>query len=1318
MPNFGNIGEFSEKKETWEMYVDRLDEYFAANAIADADRKRAILNSIVGPDTYTLMSSLLAPKKPKEATYQELTELLKKHFIPVKSTIVSRYKFNTRSRKPGESVQDFIAAIRTLAKDCKFGTTLNEMLRDRIVCGINDPRIQKNLLATAEDKLDLQKSIDLAQSMELAYEQSKVLQSQTTSHNVDSLRPSSQYKGQRYSNKPQKGKGARPKDSRNSRPNVSTSTTHASSSAQCGNCGTRHPAHRCPANGKECLNCKKMNHFAKYCRSRPQKHVHSVGLDPDDSYNVAPAVNEQFHISNLDDKKLNFKQDIHSTLTLNSTHVSFQLDTGARCNVLPLKFYDTIAKPKSIDCTKTTTLKAFGGTELPTIGEATLPCQGGSSSDVNWMNFHIVDAPVKAILGLNDCLKLGLISVSNQVHMIRTDDPTLEVNKIYTDYADLFDDSLGKLPVVYSMKVDPSVTPVVRPPRRIPAAMQDKVCVELDRMTKIGVITPVSEPTDWVSSMVATHKKQSDEIRLCIDPRDLNHAIKRPHHPTRTVEEVAVKMKGATVFSVLDAKASFWQIPLDHESSLLTTFSTPSGRYRFLRMPYGISSASDVFQRTMEQLFGDLPCEIIVDDILIGGRNKKEHDRNLRLVLDRAREIGLRLNIKKCRFGVREVSYVGHVFTSNGLQPDPAKVSAITNMPPPEDVPAIQRFLGMVTYLAKFVPNLSEVAAPLRELTHNNVHWCWMDHHNKAFNNIKDKIANAPTLKYFDVHKPITVTCDASKFGLGAACLQDGTPVAYASRTMSDTEQRYAQIEKELLAVLFACTRFHDYIYGQNITVETDHQPLVTIIKKPLHSAPARLQRMLLQLQKYHITLIYKKGKELFIADTLSRAPNKTTQSAESYDLEVMTVLSISDNRMAQLRAATDSDTVLQKLIATIHRGWPHRAYNAPPETRPYFPFRDELTTEQGIVLKGQKAVIPKSLQTEYARILHEGHPGTEATKRRARDLVYWPTMSKDIEQLISSCTICNTTKPHQTKEPLKSYRTPSLPWEIIGVDLFHWNGLDYLALGDSYSGWFDFASLADLTASAVITVLKRQFSIHGIPRVVISDNAKQFDCHAFSQFAQAWDFQHITSSPLYPQSNGLAENSVKRAKLLLEKTKREGSDLHRNLLNMRNIPAEPNLGSPSQRLMSRRLRTTVPTATTLLKPKVKTHVKAQLQKKHQQQKSSYDKSAQPLRPLKPGQVVRLQTPKGHDKLGVVTGTSGDPRSYLVSVQGTVYRRNRRHILPVSEPPPPNNPVLADDFYLPYEQPPVTPPQPVVPPQPQPVVTRSGRVSKPNPRYC
>ena len=213
---------------------------------------------------------------------------------------------------------------------------------------------------------------------------------------------------------------------------------------------------------------------------------------------------------------------------------------------------------------------------------------------------------------------------------------------IQAEYSDLFSDELGKLPVTYSMTLDPDMRPVVRPAHRVPMAMKDRVKAELDRMQDLGVITPVSEPTDWVSSMVATNKKDKQEIRIRINPRDLNTVLKRPHHPMRNVEEVAVQMSGATVFLILDAKSSFWQISLNHRSSMLTTFSTPFGRYRFLRMPFGLNSASEVFQCSMEQIFTGYPCAVIVDDILIGGKTIEEHDANMRKVLNRAREMNLR----------------------------------------------------------------------------------------------------------------------------------------------------------------------------------------------------------------------------------------------------------------------------------------------------------------------------------------------------------------------------------------------------------------------------------------------------------------------------------------------------------------------------------------------------------------------------------------------------------------------------------------------------------------------------------------------------
>lgn len=224
-------------------------------------------------------------------------------------------------------------------------------------------------------------------------------------------------------------------------------------------------------------------------------------------------------------------------------------------------------------------------------------------------------------------------------------------------------------------------------------------------------------------------------------------------------------------------------------------------------MPFGINSASEVFQRMMEQLFTGYPSSVIIDDI-IGGRDIAKHDTNLRKVFDRVREVNLKLNTEKCSFRFNQVGYVGHVFTSQGLKVDPSKTAAITSMPVPIDVTLLQRFLGMGNYLAKYIPNFSDIAAPLRRLIHKDTEWCWLQQHQEVFDILKSCISNLSVLAYYDVKEPVTLTCDASCYGLGATCMQNGKPVALALCTLTDTETRYAKIEEELLAVVFGCTKF------------------------------------------------------------------------------------------------------------------------------------------------------------------------------------------------------------------------------------------------------------------------------------------------------------------------------------------------------------------------------------------------------------------------------------------------------------------------------------------------------------------------------
>ena len=738
------------------------------------------------------------------------------------------------------------------------------------------------------------------------------------------------------------------------------------------------------------------------------------------------------------------------------------MDTGARINVLKLSDLQEITHNAKINKQQVVTIRAYGGDTFKTLGTITLEC---THNDRNyWIKFHVIDRSCTSLLGLQDSLKLNLLQLSEDVHQVTTEKEAPELE----EYKELFNSSkIGMLPIKYKMKVDKSVTPVVRPPRKIPAAMKEAVTKELQRMEDLKIIQPVDEPTEWVSSMVAA-KKKSSAVRICIDPRDLNMALQRPHHPMKTIEEVISDIPGAKIFSVLDAKSGFWQIPLDEDSVKYTTFNTPNGRYQFIRMPYGLNSGSEVFQRTMEQLFSGYPCDIIADDILISGTKLEENDKRLQRILQRCKEVNLQLNKEKCKFRVNEVSYVGHLLTDKGVIPDPNKIKAIQKMPPPENQTELQRILGMTNYLSKFIPNYSEVTSVVRSLLHKDSEWCWLKQHQDAFEKLKMAISSPPVLQYYDVKRPVTLTCDASKAGLGAACLQGDKPVAYASRAMTECEQRYAQIEKELLAVVFACKKFNHYIYGREITVETDHQPLITILRKPLNSAPTRLQKMMLQLQRYNINIVYKRGKELYIADTLSRAYLPETEDTKEDGYDVVEILPVSETRADRLRQITAQDPKCQEILQYILQGWPESGKQVSQHIKPFYAFRDELTLQDGLIMKGQRIVIPHSLQKEYLEVLHQGHPGIETSKNRAKETVFWSGMNDDIEKTVRSCEPCNRLMPKQQKEPMELHDIPELPFEMIGTDLFEWKSQVYMVIVDSYSGFYDIDKLPDMTSKTV----------------------------------------------------------------------------------------------------------------------------------------------------------------------------------------------------------------------------------------------------------
>ena len=1177
------------------------------------------------------------------------------YVLPKSNVLYARYKFHEKTQGASEPFEQFVTELRLLAKDCGYANS-EEMIRDRVVFGVHSHKVREKLLNVGSD-LTLDKAIDIARSYEIARVQLQTIDGRNSSqeHAVHAI-------GKQYL----KRDAWKARQERTKGDDAHKPVEYRDHAKPCGYCGNK--AHgrmdSCPAKGKQCKICNKWNHFAKVCRSKQWKEVHTVSEnEPDED-----ADGEDMFIDAVTQGN-NSKDTEQAFANLqvgpNRNTVKFKLDTGASTNVIPSRVFKGLGIKSALQ-PSTLPLYGYGGEQLAVRGKHNMTCQYKSIQSM--LTFHIVDTHAPPVLGLKACLDFGLIK------LILSVSTTQEVS-VMEEFADVFK-GIGLFPGECTIHIDPNAVPVIHPPRRVPIALRDRLQDELQSMEKQKIIVKVTEPTEWVNSMVAAEKPRTGKLRICLDPKDLNKVIKRPHYPLPTLDDITSRLAGACYFSVMDAKSGYWAIKLTEESSKLTTFNTVFGRYRFLRLPFGVKSAQDEFQRKVNETYGDLQGVMaIVDDILIHGKSKKEHDENLRAMLQRSRERGVKLNPEKSVVCATEVSYFGHLITKDGIKPDPAKIAAIKEMKSPKDKGELVTILGMVNYLSKFAPGLASINAPMRHLLKETSEFIWDTQHEDAFQKIKELITRepGPVLAYFNPSKELTLQVDASKYGLGAVLLQEGRPIGYASKALTDCEVNYAQIEKELYAILFGCKRFHQYVYGHHVIVESDHKPLESIIRKPLAAAPPRLQRMFLQLQRYDFTIVHRPGKDIPVADTLSRKSlsDQDESLREGMDMQVHMLYSnlpVSDAKLEEIKAETDKDTQLQQLKRTIKDGWPEERKLCPQSIAEYWNYRDELSQMNDIIFKGERLVIPTSLRAEMLSRIHTGHMGIEKCKQRARDILFWPGMNKHIEETVGKCSTCLEHRPSNSKEPMISHKIPDRAWQTVGTDLFTWNNEQYIITTDYYSRYFELDKLHSTTASAVIHKLKAAFARHGIPETVISDNGPQYKCREFEAFADKWEFTHITSSPHYPQSNGLAEKSVQIAKLLMEKAKSDKRDPYLSLLEYRNTPVD-SFRSPAQLLMSRRLRSVLPNTHQQLQPQVVSQREVHARRDHQQQQQRrhYDRSARPLPPLQEGQHIRFQE-QGRWKPAVVIRPAETDRSYHIrSAEGPEYRRNRRHLLSTNE---------------------------------------------------
>ena len=681
-------------------------------------------------------------------------------------------------------------------------------------------------------------------------------------------------------------------------------------------------------------------------------------------------------------------KEIYAEMILGGQPVRFHIDCRATVNVLPTKYVGS----KEIKPTKKV-LQMWNKSELKPEGVTCITIRNPKNNKKYSVEFVVVKEELTPLLGAKASQHMGLLEIHpenfRQVANVKMPQSSVRArvktaDQLIKEYHDVFEGDLGTLPGRQRLEVDPSVTPTISPSRRVPLALKPRLKQELERLTSLRVIAPVDSPTDWVSNVVVATKPSGD-LRICIDPKGLNKALKRERYPIPVIKDVLPELSKARIFTKVDARNGYWHVVLDEESAKLTTFDTPFGRYYWRRLPFGLSVSSEIFQTRIHHALDGLPGLLDVhDDIVIYGTGdtdeeaNADHDKNLEKFLQCCRHKGVKLNKQKLKLKCTEFPYLGHLVTKEALKPDPDKIKAVLEMPRPDNIKAVRRFCGFVNYLAKFMPKLSEVMEPIRNLTCKESEWNWTHDQNEAFMRIKEMAIAAPLLKYYNPQEELTIQCDASERGLGAALLQKGRPVAFASRAMTETELRYAQIEKELLSVVFALDKFEQYAYGRPVTVQSDHKPLKAIAKKPLRCAPKRLQGMFLKIQKFDIIIVYKPGSQMYLADMLSRAYLPSTKNTQG-DFEMVNalkILPVPQEKHDEILKHTSEDEVLQLLKVVILTGWPAEKKDLPAVLNPYYSYRDELAVYDGLIFRGECLVIPKALHYQTMKIKDTQFPG------------------------------------------------------------------------------------------------------------------------------------------------------------------------------------------------------------------------------------------------------------------------------------------------------------------------------------------------------
>lgn len=748
--------------------------------------------------------------------------------------------------------------------------------------------------------------------------------------------------------------------------------------------------------------------------------------------------------------------------------------------------------------------------------------------------FYIVPAvDIPLVLGLPiwkmfnllpDDLKLFNTSDISQVNTCRMSDPVITdyeflnveqqllADNIMKQYQDISSDNigLGRTTLVEHVIDTGNALPIKQRSYRLSPDKLDALNKEVDKMLELGVIEPAVSP--WNSPVLMVPKKDGT-YRFCLDSRKLNGVTKKYSYPLPFIADILDSLGNSRYLSSIDLSSAFWQIPISPESRPKTAFTVPyRNSYQFSVTSFGVSNGPSVQQALMDSILGpafEKRVFVYLDDIIVTGASFEEHASLLTRVLERLKYAKLSINYDKCRFFRSELKYLGHVVDRFGLRVDPAKVSAITGFPTPKTKKEVRRFLGMASWYRRFIEGFATKAAPLNSLTSTKAgspKFNWSTEAEDAFNCLKAAIASSPVLACPDYSKPFRVYTDASAYGTGGVLTQgdkeDERPVAFTSRTLTAAERNFSATEREALSVIHSIETWRCYLdTGREFEIHTDHSSLRWFIS--LESPTGRLARWGVRLAPYNFKIIHRKGSEQVVPDALSRAP---------------LVAGVRVKDTTDMWFKTQYEGVLNKPQAfpnmCIEDGKLYRYCKDDGEIDPEFKWKEVVMLEDRVrILK------------DYHDKPTAGHLGVYKTYHRIRQHYFWPALYQTVVKYVSDCKTCLSIK-HETASPKGLMNTPKkcnrpfeyISWDIHGPLVMTKNRYRYILLITCcFSKYCLVIPLKDASSAHIIPEIKKKlFLIHGIPRVVLSDNGKCFISKIMQNFLQEYKIPHVLTTPFY----------------------------------------------------------------------------------------------------------------------------------------------------------------------------------------------------------